>query len=46
MVMKKVCCEVVYYFKMKLLLNVVISLAFHVESNLKIFAMTQSDFRK
>ena len=39
--MKKVNCEMVCHFKEKLLLRVVFSLGFHLESNLKISAMAQ-----
>ena len=35
----KVNCELVSHFEEKLLLHVVFSLGFHVESNLKIFEM-------
>ena len=41
MSMKKVCCQLVYCFKGKLLLHVVFSPAFHVESTLKLLAMTR-----
>ena len=37
--MNKVNCEFVCHFKEKLLLHVVFSLGFHVESNLKILEM-------
>ena len=39
--MKKVNYEMVYHFKEKLLLYLVFSLGFHLESNLKISAMAQ-----
>ena len=39
MAMEKVNCELVCHFKEKLLLHVLLSLGFHVESNLKILEM-------
>ena len=39
--MKKVNCELVCHLKGKLLLHVVFSLRFHVESNLRILGVAQ-----